>query len=157
MNIQNQYQSFFVAQDKKALELINTPEYENAVDFCKALNFGDAEFKAQEDTLFDYKKTFPFSMSDDYFAAIARLILSFYNSFGGVVIFGVEDDTRLTGKNSVRINIERLNTRIREISGLNLNARHISLGEEGEKVDLVIIPKRPANVPPAKLLSSLSK
>ena len=65
-------------------------------------------YVSQEGTLWDFKGEWPFSYSDEYFAGIARLICAFSNTAGGIVIFGVHDQTRTSGHNKVAPNMDRL-------------------------------------------------
>jgi hypothetical protein len=114
-------------------------------------------FVAQEDTLFDYKRDYPHSLTDDYFAAICRLVFAFHNSFGGVIIIGVHDEKRTGGHNKIIVNIERLNTRLRELSGHSINAKHQKIEINGTAVDLLIVPKRHGNISPVSLAQNLDK
>jgi hypothetical protein len=51
-------------------------------------------YVAEEGILWDFKRQWPVSYSDDYFAGIARLICAFANTIGGIIIFGVHDESR---------------------------------------------------------------
>jgi schlafen family protein len=113
-------------------------------------------FPEQECAYWDYKAQFPFSLSDDYFGGILRLVCAFYNSFGGLIIFGVKDDTRTPGHNLVKINVERLNNVIRTdlTKPIEVKHREYFLDEGGDltrKVDVILVPKRPMSVPPVRL------
>ncbi|MEN8935224.1 MAG: hypothetical protein ABF245_09875, partial [Planktotalea arctica] len=58
-----------------ACKLIEDPtNISFANQFINKLQGSDGLFRAQEDDLFDYKKEFPHSMSDSYFAGICRII-----------------------------------------------------------------------------------
>ena len=48
-------------------------------------------FEIQENTYWDYKDSFPHSMTDDYFIGICRLVCGFHNRYGGLIIFGIHD------------------------------------------------------------------
>ena len=50
-------------------------------------------FTSIEGQHWDFKAEWPFSYSDSYFGGICRLICAFANSSGGLIIFGVKDDT----------------------------------------------------------------
>ena len=114
--------------------------------------------ETQESTLWDYKKEYPFSLSDDYFGGIVRLICGFYNTFGGLLIFGVDDTTRKITGNSVNINIERLNTVLRErlTTAIECTTRHYDhAGTRG--VDLLLVPKRDVGAPPVRFSEPIGK
>lgn len=112
-------------------------------------------FDAEEGTYWDYKKEFPFSLksTDPFFAGIARLVVAFNNTYGGLIIFGVHDSTRKPGQNKVLVDIERFNSRLREVLSMPVecvyrqyNLRESDDVEEGDDllVDVVLVPKRPA-------------
>ena len=143
------------AEKRAEIAISNPSDTDAARAFVASIRNQEGIFFAQEDTLFDYKREFPHSISDDYFIAICRLSFAFYNSFGGIIIVGVHDETRRGGYNKTIVNIERLNTRLRELSGHSINIKHIPMEDEG--VELLLVPKRPANRPPAVLLKDLGK
>jgi energy-coupling factor transporter ATP-binding protein EcfA2 len=68
----------------------------------------DRSYIPQEGLHWDFKREWPFSYSDEYFAGIARLICAFANTYGGIIIFGVHDQTRTAGHNKVMPNLDRL-------------------------------------------------
>jgi hypothetical protein len=112
-------------------------------------------FHEQESTHLDYKAQFPFSLSDDYFGGILRLICALYNTYGGIIIFGVHDDTRDPGHNKVKINIERLNNVIRTTLSSPIEIRHgeyylAGAKDANRKVDVLLVPKRPMAIPPVR-------
>src|SRR5215472_11995637 len=103
-------------------------------------------FVYQESTHWDYKAEFPFSLSDNYFAGILRLVCAFHNCYGGIIIFGVHDKTRTPGHNKVPVNIERLNNVIRETlsSSVELIYREYFLdspNKNDKKIDVILVPK----------------
>lgn len=129
---------------------------------------GRREFELQEGTFWDYKDQFPFSTTDDYFGGIVRLICSFANTYGGLIIFGVHDKTRLPGQNKVKVDVERLNRRLREVLNVPIecvyrrynssNAESISLTDSTpDAVDVILVPQRRAGVSPAKLRMAIGK
>ncbi len=132
---------------------------ENTIDFLEGFLSGDqSTFEAQETSLWDYKAEFPYSHSDAYFAGIVRLICGMFNSYGGVIIFGVHDKTRKPGCNSVKINIERLNSALREILTTPIECVHRSYvcgSDPRNKIDVLLVPKRPFAVPPVSIVRNL--
>src|ERR1019366_1268914 len=73
-----------------------------------ALTQSDGTYVQQEGLIWDFKREWPFSYSDGYFAAIARLICAFANSHGGLIIFGVHDEKRTGGHNRVATNLDKM-------------------------------------------------
>jgi len=117
-------------------------------------------FHEQESTLLDYKASFPFSLSDDYFGGILRLICAFYNTYGGIILFGVHDNTRGPGHNKVKINIERLNNVIRTTLSSPIEVKHREYCLDGDggadkMVDVLLVTKRPMVIPPVRLLKTV--
>jgi len=115
-------------------------------------------FELQENTYWDYKDRFPHSMSDDYFWGICRLICGLHNRYGGLIIFGVHDVDRTPGHNRVTVDIERLNTRLRELLNEPVECSHrrysFSTGKplpatqyQNDGFDLVLVPKRKFSTP----------
>ncbi|MGO7790846.1 ATP-binding protein [Rhizobium ruizarguesonis] len=106
------------------------------------------KFVVDEGPLHDYKDEYPFSSSDHYFGGILRLICAFHNSYGGVIIFGVHDKTRLGGKNRVLIDSEKINRKLREILCRPLEISTSRVETAGGPVDLLIVPPRWTMIPP---------
>ena len=106
-------------------------------------------FDVQESSLWDYKEHFPFSHSDEYFGGIVRLICAFFNTYGGIIIFGVDDKSRAIVRSPVKVNIERLNSVLREVLTAPIECVHRSYSLPAEKgstttsqVDVLLVPKR---------------
>ncbi len=59
--------------------------------FGELLDHSEARFRTQESYNLDYKHDVPKSFSDARGISIPRLAAGFYNAFGGVIVFGVED------------------------------------------------------------------
>ena len=112
----------------------------------------------QEGSLWDYKKDFPFSRSDDYFGGIVRLVCAFYNTCGGIIIFGIEDNSRRIVGNPVRINIETFNAVLRErlSSPIECSARRYDVSE-GLSVDILLVPKRPVGAIPVRFSTFIGR
>lgn len=136
---------------------IHNPNKDNLGNFVDAITDEDGKFVSQESSLFDYKDKFPYSMTNDYFIGIIRLIFAFYNSYGGIVVLGVDDKIRTGGHNSISVNIEILNTRIRELSKHSIDVLHMTCGKNETAIDVLIVKKRVANCPPLRLEFSVGK
>src|SRR5689334_5967744 len=76
-------------------------------EFFAALTGTDGRFDLEEGQFWDFKDAWPFSLSDDYFFGISRLICAFANMSGGVIVFGVHDKLRTGGHNKVEINFDK--------------------------------------------------
>ncbi len=126
-------------------------------------------FTIQEGLFWDYKVEFPFSQSDDYFGGVVRLVCALANTYGGLVIFGVDDKSRLPGKNKVRVDIERFNRRLREVSSYPIECIHrryhsptgasadASDTNVNDCVDIILVPQRIVGTPPVRLTSSIGR
>jgi hypothetical protein len=77
-------------------------------------------FRIDEGPTWDFKATWPFSLSDDYFAGIARAICAFGNSRGGVLVFGVHDKHRRGGHNKVTVNFDRFKQALAQLVGADI-------------------------------------
>ncbi len=112
----------------------------------------------QEGTLWDYKKVFPFSRSDDYFGSIVRLICAFHNTYGGLIIFGVDDNCREITGNSVKINIEAFNSTLRErlTSSIECSTRRYDISE-AQTLDILLVPKRVIGAPPVRFSVAIGR
>jgi DNA polymerase III delta prime subunit len=98
---------------KAALEKGVLPESRTAL--VSSLLQADGTFVPQEGPIWDFKREWPFSYSDDYFAGIARLVCAFANAYGGIIIFGVHDEIRTAGHNKVSPNMDRLQQALDQI------------------------------------------
>jgi DNA polymerase III delta prime subunit len=72
-------------------------------------------YTSQESTIWDFKREWPFSYSDVYFAGIARLICAFSNTHGGIIVFGVHDESRTPGHNKVTPALDRLQQALNQL------------------------------------------
>lgn len=98
---------------KRAIALGELPTDKNEL---LALLIEDGfKYVSQEGAIWDFKRDWPFSYSDDYFAAIARLISAFANTHGGIIIFGVHDELRTPGHNKVSPNLDRLHQSLQQL------------------------------------------
>jgi Putative DNA-binding domain/NB-ARC domain len=67
----------------------------------------DGTFLSSEGENWDFKEEWPFSYSDAYFQHLMKLVLAFTNTSGGLIIFGVNDETRRVVKRGVRVNVDK--------------------------------------------------
>lgn len=106
-----------------------------------------------ESEIFDYKETI--DSTPQATAKLIRHIVSFYNSFGGYLLFGVEETIsesvfRVIGFPTDAIDLESLKAKLREyvgeriqISGTSVSA--VTDGKSPANLFLLFIPKRPDN------------
>lgn len=126
-------------------------ENNDFVELSQALeNLHDEEgvFHTDEGPLHDYKREYPFSNSDNYFAGILRLICALHNSYGGFILFGVHDLTRLAGHNKVRVDSEKINRKLREILSRNIEISVYEYASPSGPTQVLIVPVREAISPP---------
>ena len=83
----------------------------------------NGKFISQEGPVWDFKREWPFSYSDDYFGGIARLICAFANSMGGIIVFGVHDELRTAGHNKVKPNLDRLEQALKQLLSGDVSLR----------------------------------
>lgn len=68
----------------------------------------DGVYLGRENHLWDFKESWPFSYSDEYFVSIVRHIIAFANTSGGLIILGINDKTRQAVDSKVRPNLDKL-------------------------------------------------
>ncbi|MBP1857148.1 ATP-binding protein [Rhizobium herbae] len=104
---------------------------ENNDWFLSAFIQDDGNFLFSEGENWDFKREWPFSYSDDYFVHLCKLVISFANTSGGLIVFGVDDATRTVVSRSVRVNFDKFCTSLANIT-INmprLAHRNIKVGE----------------------------
>lgn len=118
--------------------------------FFKALLDDDNTFTDVEGQHWDFKDQWPFSYSDAYFGGIARLICAYSNSSGGIIVFGVNDNTREGGRNKVRPNIDKLHLSFEQLTGSKFRCDFKSYaGENGAgPVDVLLVKARDRKLRP---------
>lgn len=89
----------------------------DADDILPLITNEDGTFLNQEGTLWDFKETWPFSYSDEYFGGLCRLICAFANTEGGLIVFGVNDKTRRGGMTKVTPNLDKMEIAFQQLTG----------------------------------------
>ncbi|HXD46866.1 MAG TPA: RNA-binding domain-containing protein [Pseudolabrys sp.] len=132
---------------KAAIEKGQLPEDRSAL--LSSLMQPDGSFVPQEGPVWDFKREWPFSYSDDYFAGIARLICAFANSYGGIIVFGVHDELRTAGHNKVSPNIDRLQQALDQIlsASVSLSCRRYDTGTSSAIDVLLVCPVNSTELP----------
>jgi hypothetical protein len=118
-------------------------------------------FSLQESLHWDYKAVFP-SKIDEYFAGILRLVCAFHNTYGGLIIFGVDDKSRRPISQSYNVNIENFNHILREKLTAKIECLHHKyaiLIDENDlmEIDVLLIPKRQMGLSPVSFLNQIGK
>lgn len=117
-------------------------------DILAELHNEDGIFYVDEGPLHDYKREYPFSSSDSYFAGILRLICAFHNSYGGLLIFGVHDKTRAAGHNKVIVDSEKINRKLRENLSRPITVSVENYDTQSGEVQVLLVPPRKTMSPP---------
>lgn len=112
-------------------------------------------FVVQESLHWDYKDAFPRKLDSDFGAGIIRLTCAFHNTYGGLIIFGVDDETKRPIGNPNRLDVERLNAFLRDRLSSPIECIHreytISTSEKELRVDILLVPKRPGGTAPYEI------
>lgn len=106
---------------------------------------------AQECDVFDYKRDVPKNFSDEYGFGIIKLIISFYNTYGGIVFIGVNKSGEIEGV-SEDIDIENVNHYLNVITGHRIlcTSKRIYIDESDKFLSSIIVRKR-SEINPAKI------
>ena len=107
------------------------------------------KFSAQETENFDFKKTWPSSLSDEYFGGLLKLVTAFANTSGGLIIFGVDDATRSPVKSTIRPNIDKLSQSAKQYltNPPAIAYREYSSPRIGKFDVLIVYPKNKGELP----------
>lgn len=121
-------------------------------------NEREGAFVSQETYVFDFKDRVPDNFSESYGASIVRLVLGFYNTFGGIIVFGVNDDDFRPSGLDVRLDVEALSDVVSDVSGTQIELLFRTYRTPGDEhhVGVLLIPRR-GHVPPARLLKDYTK
>ncbi|MFC0407447.1 hypothetical protein [Roseomonas elaeocarpi] len=117
--------------------------------FGELLDFAENRLRMQEGYYLDYKHDVPKSFSDAHGQAVLRLALGFYNAFGGLIIFGVQDKTLSILGTSGPFPIEAFNRIFTDFTNASIEAKHARYliksadgAESGRFIDVVLISRR---------------
>ena len=127
-------------------------------EFSQLFIGGNGLFIPAEGPYWDFKSEWPFSLSDEYFGGIARLVCAFANTHGGVIIFGVHDTKRTGGHNKVNINLDKFETAIRQLLDFSpeLILKSYDIAGSGA-VDVLLVAPRPKRATPLRFQKSIGK
>jgi tetratricopeptide (TPR) repeat protein len=136
------------------------PVLENAilhkdVDKLKAVFFGDGRNYARirdgachESELWDYKKEIPQPAkgadNDRTWADLAALVLAFYNTRGGVIIFGVDDKSFNIFPVKTRLDSKQCNEKLRRFISdrIWVEFQRIDIRPDQSSIGLMLVPPR---------------
>lgn len=126
--------------------------------FFSVMQDEDGVFHSEEGQYWDFKKEWPFSLSDDYFAGIARSICGFSNTSGGILVFGVHDLHRTGGHNRVSINFDKFQLALSQC----LNSQPILsiqrfTDENKQDVHVLFVQPRRSTTQPLRVIKSVGK
>lgn len=108
-------------------------------------------FVSQESTIIDFKETIPNNFNEGYGAGIVRLALAFYNTYGGLIVFGVKDRILEVCGDDYPFDIETFNSTISDFTDARFESVTKSYqvqSKEGTRlVQVVLIPRRGLSKP----------
>ena len=118
-------------------------------------------FVVQESLHWDYKDSFPRKLDSEFGVGIIRLACAFYNTYGGLIIFGVDDETKNPMGNPHRIDIERFNAFLRNRLSSPIECIHreytVSTDDQKLRIDILLVPKRPGGTAPIRNSKQMGK
>ena len=125
-------------------------------DLCLApLLESDGTFIQQEGNIWDFKREWPFSYSDEYFGSIARLICAFANTYGGLIVFGVHDQTRKGGHNKVVPNTDQLQQALKSLLSDQPQLTCRRYGSRDSAVDVLLVKPLSATMLPIRFTKAV--
>lgn len=139
------------------VEIVRAGELPESADaIIPLISNPDGTYLFQEGNTWDFKQAWPFSYSDPYFAGLCRLACAFANSEGGVIIFGVDDETRKGGKTKIQPNMDRFEQAFRQLTGRlpKFQLRRYQNEALGD-VDILLVPRKSSSEPPLRFLESV--
>lgn len=123
--------------------------------FGKIWDAQASRFNVQETYVLDFKETVPDEFSKDYGAGIVRLALAFFNSYGGLVVFGVKDRALTVVGADRAFNIEKFNRLLTDVADVYaeclVRSYTMTVDNEERTVVALLVPKR-GMVRPARLI-----
>lgn len=134
-----------------------TGEFPEEDEFFHSFTTDNGLFRQDEGTCWDFKDEWPFSLSDEYFGALARLVCAFSNTFGGFIIFGVHDARRDGGHNKVKVNFDKFQTALSQIISGDLRLKISSYEGTPGGVDVLLVQPREHGFPPVRFSKKIGK
>jgi hypothetical protein len=149
----------FMSQLSSIKEVVASGELPaEASEILPLLTNADKTYLLQEGECWDFKESWPFSYSDDYFFGLARLICAFQNTEGGLVIFGVDDKSRKGGRTKTIPNLDRFELAFKQLTGVSPKlsiARYVD--DECGDVDVLLVRTKGAYDLPIRFLKNGGK
>jgi len=125
---------------------------------AELLTNADGTYLFQEGDCWDFKESWPFSYSDEYFYGLARLVCAFANTDGGLIVFGVNDQTRKGGRTKTVPNLDKFELAINQLTGAKpkVELRRF-VNETCGDVDVLLVHKKGSYDPPLRFLRDAGK
>ena len=118
-------------------------------------------FVVQESLHWDYKNAFPEKLESEFGAGIVRLTCAFHNTYGGLIIFGVDDETKRPVGNTRQLDVERFNSFLRDRLSSPIECIHreykIPTPDQELRIDMLLVPKRPGGTAPIRNSKQMGK
>jgi len=114
-----------------------------AENILPLLTEADGSFVLREGPNWDFKGGWPTSYSDSYFQGLCRLACAFANTNGGLIVFGVDNETRLASKKAIKPDLDRFAQAFKQLVGSELACdlrRYDAAGSGGELAIMLVPP-----------------
>jgi Putative DNA-binding domain len=143
------------------LTAISTASLPSSFDqiFSRIWDEGTKSFHAQETTLLDFKEDYSESYTDPYGVGLVRCALVFYNTYGGLIVFGVKDRDFTVAGVPGPFAIERFNRALSDFTGVQIEClakTYSPTNSDGKLIGVVLVPRREL-LRPATLNQNLGK
>lgn len=105
-------------------------------------------FRTQETFVLDYKDRVPEKFTDSYGASIARLAIGMFNTYGGIVVFGIEDVNKSISDLNINLDIEGFSDFVSAKTGAKIEFcfRTYRLTDQSS-IGVLLVPKRASERP----------
>ncbi|MES3055049.1 AAA family ATPase [Sphingomonas faeni] len=140
-----------------AIEQRSLPETAEQL-FGRMWDITDQVFVGQETFIIDFKDAVPTDFSKGFGASIIRLALAFHNTYGGIIVFGVQDDDFAPVGLSAKLDVEAFNDVLTDATGSTIEClcREYRLKGSEHRIQAMLVPRRGV-AKPVRLQRKLDK
>jgi predicted HTH transcriptional regulator len=112
--------------------------------FGAAWSSDERRFPFQETYIIDFKERVPTKFAEGYGAGFVRLALAFYNTFGGLIVIGINDREQTPVGLDAQFNVEGFNRFLSDLTAHPIETiyREYLLPGSNSRIGVILVPKR---------------